>query len=162
MMKRITVVTICLGNICRSPLMEALLARAWREHAGRPPWELVVVSAGLNPMLDYPTQEAVLTGRELGVDIGAHTSRQIDRAMADGADLFLTATAQMKASLLARFPDRATGRTYSMGEFAGEPADIEDPYGRTLARYRDVAAQIERYARAAPGLLIARFAEEAQ
>ena len=148
-MKRFTVVTICLGNICRSPLMQALLERAWREHASSERLELVVVSAGLNPMLDYPTQEAVLTGRELGVDIGAHTSRQVDQAMAARADLFLTATAAMKASLLTRFPDRAPGRTFSMGEFAGEHADIEDPYGRTLARYRDVAARIERYARAA-------------
>lgn len=158
-MKRITVVTLCLGNICRSPLMEALLARAWREHACGA-FELVVTSAGLNPMLDYPTQEAVLTGRELGVDIGAHTSRQIDRAMMETADLILTATDAMKKNLIARFPDRAPGRVFSMGEFAGEPVDIEDPYGRTMARYREVAAQIERYARATPPALIARFSED--
>jgi protein-tyrosine-phosphatase len=158
-MKRISVVTVCLGNICRSPLMEALLARAWREHASGL-MEIVVTSAGLNPMLDYPTQEAVLTGRELGVDIGEHTSKQIDSSMMATADLVLTATEAMERPLLARFPDRAPGRVFSMGEFAGEPVDIEDPYGRTMARYREVAAQIERYARAAPGLLIARFAEE--
>lgn len=142
--------------------MGAMLSRAWDEHAERPEGaELVVFTAGLNPMLDYPTQEAVLTGRELGVDIGAHTSRQIDQELMDGADLFLTATAQMKAALERRFPLRAPGRTFSMGEFVGDPTDIEDPYGRTMARYRDVAAQIERYARAAAPRLLARLKENA-
>lgn len=157
-MKRFTVVTICLGNICRSPLMEALVARAWAAHAGRPPdVELVVVSAGLNPMLDYPTQEAVLVGRELGVDLSQHRSKQVTLEHASESALVLTATAAMKASLFGRFPDHAPGRTFSMGEYAGEATgDIEDPYGRTMARYRECAQQIQRYAEAS----VRRFADE--
>ena len=159
-MKRLHVVTICLGNICRSPLMEALLRQAWEQHSARPPdLQLTVESAGLNPMLDYPTQEAVLTGRELGVDIVEHRSRQVDAAMAARADVLVTATASMMASLTGRFEKR--GRVCTFAELAGEaPADIEDPYGRTLARYREVALQIQRYARASVPRLIALSAEE--
>lgn len=156
-MRRIRVAMVCLGNICRSPLMEALLVKAWAEHAARPQHlVLEVVSCGLNPMLDVCTQEAVLVGREHGVELSEHRSRQVDRELVAGCDLLLTATVGMKSSLLARFPDRAPGRTFSLGEFAGDPADIEDPYGRTMARYRDVAQQIRRYAEA----VVVRLIEE--
>jgi len=140
--------------------MEALLRKAWDEHPGRPAdLDLVVESAGLNPMLDYPTQEAVLVGRELGVEILSHRSRQVDVEMAARADVLVTATASMKGSLSGRFPQQSRHRTFTMAELAGESADIEDPYGRTMKRYREVARQIEGYARAAVPRLIALAAE---
>ena len=154
----VQVLMVCQGNICRSPLMAALFEQAWQGHPEAA--QLVVVSAGLDPVYDHATQEAVLAGRELGVEVSGHRSRKISAGLVEASRLVLTATQAMHRWVISRFPG-VEPRLGSLGEYAGEPdGDIEDPYGRTLERYRKVAAQIQGYCVRAAGRLVAELRDE--
>lgn len=79
------VLVVCTGNICRSPLIAALLAHAVPG--------LRVASAGTHAVVGAPAAaltEAVLAER--GLSAGGHTARQLTAGMVRDARLVLTAT----------------------------------------------------------------------
>ena len=68
-----TILFICTGNVCRSPMAEGLFRRAV---AGR--GEFRVFSAGLGAVDGQPpTPHSVTAMRELGVDISGQRSRML-------------------------------------------------------------------------------------
>lgn len=69
---------VCLGNICRSPLAEAAL----REEARRLRLDLIVDSAGTGNWHagEPPDPRAIATAARNGVDIRALRARQVTRA----------------------------------------------------------------------------------
>lgn len=70
-----SVLFVCLGNICRSPLAEA----AFRAEAGRLKVEVVIDSAGTGGWRagDPPDPRAQATARRHGIDISAYRGRQV-------------------------------------------------------------------------------------
>ena len=79
------ILVVCVGNICRSPMAEALLKSALREQEG-----FKVESAGLGALVGYPAAEdTVALMDEMGIDITAHRARQIHPDMVAEADLVL-------------------------------------------------------------------------
>jgi protein-tyrosine-phosphatase len=131
------VLFVCTGNICRSPMAEAF----FNHLAGQKQLPMRARSAGLYPVLDFATQEAVIVGREYGVDLSAHRSRRLDRMMAANAGIILTMTSEQQREIERAYPT-ASGKTFTLLEFAGESGDIADPYGQGLAVYRRCAQQI--------------------
>ncbi|GAA0623308.1 low molecular weight protein-tyrosine-phosphatase [Brevundimonas kwangchunensis] len=73
-----SILFVCLGNICRSPLAEAAL----REEARRRRLDLIVDSAGTGNWHagEPPDPRAVATAARNGVDITALRARQVTRA----------------------------------------------------------------------------------
>ena len=73
-----SVLFVCLGNICRSPLAEAAL----REEAGRRRLELIVDSAGTGDWHsgEPPDDRARAVALKNGVDISALRARQVTKA----------------------------------------------------------------------------------
>ena len=115
------ILIICMGNICRSPMGEALLARRLQEYS-----EMMVASAGLGALVGHPAdkmaQELLL---EQGIDISAHRARQLTSAMLRQADLVLVMEAEYKKAIEALDPC-ARGKVYRLGEWGN--FDIPDPY----------------------------------
>ena len=74
----LSILFVCLGNICRSPLAEAAL----REEARRRGVDLVVDSAGTGDWHagEPPDERAIAVAARHGVDIGALRARQVKRA----------------------------------------------------------------------------------
>ncbi|WP_328461864.1 phosphotyrosine protein phosphatase [Actinoplanes sp. NBC_00393] len=114
-----TVLHVCMGNICRSPMAERLLARAVRDRAGDSTEELLrSLSAGTGgwhegePM-NPPAARLVRARR--GSDDG-FVARKLRGDFIDEADLILTATADQYDYVVALRPD-AAGRTFVLGEF---------------------------------------------
>jgi protein-tyrosine phosphatase len=72
-----SILFVCLGNICRSPLAEAAL----REEARRRDLDLIVDSAGTGNWHagEPPDPRAVATAARNGVDIRALRARQVTR-----------------------------------------------------------------------------------
>lgn len=72
-----SVLFVCLGNICRSPLAEAAL----REEARRQRYELIVDSAGTGNWHagDPPDARAIAVAAKNDVDIRALRARQVTR-----------------------------------------------------------------------------------
>lgn len=120
-----TVLHVCMGNICRSPMAERLLDLAVSEavaaaHPGAAaPDELVHShSAGTGGWhageeMNPPAARQVL-GR--GGDVEGFAARRLRSEHIDGADLILVATADQQLYVNALRPDAAE-RTFVLGEF---------------------------------------------
>ncbi|MFI7218437.1 arsenate reductase/protein-tyrosine-phosphatase family protein [Micromonospora maritima] len=120
-----TVLHVCMGNICRSPMAERLLLLAVRERLGR----LDVDPAGSDALVHShsagtggwhageemnPPAARQVTAR--GGDVAGFAARRLRSDLIDAADLVLTATADQQEYVVALRPD-AAGRTFVLGEF---------------------------------------------
>ncbi len=123
-------VFVCTGNTCRSPMAEALAREFMPDD-----WE--VTSAGLHAAIgNPPTAEAVLAASEFGADISGHRVRSMTDALAFSATLLVGMTAAHAAELRRRFPF-AANKVHILGEYGPKPVrDIADPFGGSLADYR--------------------------
>lgn len=114
-----TVLHVCVGNICRSPMAERLFLLALRQCAGDRVEEFYIShGAGTGawhegePMNPPAAREL----RARGADAEGFTARRVSRAMIDVSDLVLCATAEQVEYVLRLRPD-AAGRTFVLGEF---------------------------------------------
>lgn len=88
MLDRITVLFVCTGNQCRSPMAAALLRRDLA-NAGV---SLEVRSAGFVAPGMPPPEGAIETMQEIGIDISAHRSREVGAEDLEDAGLILAMT----------------------------------------------------------------------
>jgi len=114
-----SVLHVCMGNICRSPMAERLLHRAARDRVGDKVDELLLTrSAGTggwhagDPMNPPAARELRRRG---AVDTGFRARRLLAEHV-DAADLVLTATAEQVDFVRDLRPD-AAARTFVIGEF---------------------------------------------
>lgn len=143
------VVTICSGNICRSPMAEKLLRAALADAglAGR----VAVSSAGVGSwhVGEPMDSRAAATLARHGLDTD-HTARQIDSGTAD-ADLVLAATTDHLRDLRrAGVPPERTRLLRSFDPDSPDQAEIPDPYYGGPDGFEDVLAMIEA---ATPGIV---------
>ena len=136
------VVFVCYGNICRSPIGEALLARALDERLG-PGHDWVVTSAGVGATDGIPASRGtkdVLAAR--GIDFRAHRARYLTASMARSADLLVCMEPGQVAQVRAMVDD--PDKVVLMGE------GVPDPIGAGPDMYERTAALIESHI---PGLV---------
>lgn len=112
------VLTVCLGNICRSPMMERLLAQAARELAGDRVDELLLVhGAGTGGWhVGSPMDPAAARQlRARGADPAGFVARRLRRDDVESSDLIITATEEHRSYVVELVPDAAE-RTFVFGE----------------------------------------------
>lgn len=111
---RFTILTVCTGNVCRSPLAEHLLRKALRG------WnEISVASAGTGALIGQPmTDPTIAIATELGVDTAtAHTARALDIEHLRNANLVLALTRAHRSDTVAMLP-RSSRHTFTLREYA--------------------------------------------
>lgn len=127
------VLTVCHGNICRSPMAQGLLA------AALPDCE--VSSAGLGALVGQPADpHACALMDERGMSIQSHRARQIDRALCQRADLILVMDADQRREVEQRYPF-ASGKVFRLCEH--KKLDVPDPYQAGRAAFQSSLALIE-------------------
>ncbi len=105
------ILTVCTGNICRSPVAERLIQAALGD-------EVTVASAGIHAMVGDPIQpDMVALLDKAGLPSGDFVARQVTSADVRDADLVLALTRQHRAYLVEAEP-AALRRTFTLLEFA--------------------------------------------
>jgi protein-tyrosine phosphatase len=128
------VLVVCEGNICRSPIATALLARDMPH--------LVVQSAGTHALVGQGANPVALRlMEERGLDISGHVATLITTAHVRAADLVLTMTSAQRGLLEMNYP-HAKGKVFRLGEADG--VDIVDPYLRSPFIFELAMSQIEQ------------------
>jgi RpiB/LacA/LacB family sugar-phosphate isomerase len=138
-----TILFICTGNVCRSPMAEALFRRAV---AGR--GEFRVLSAGLGAVDGQPpTPHSVTAMRELGVDISGQRSRALTAELVRQADYIFGMTHGHVDTIALLYPPAAE-KTFLLREFdeTVDPyeKDVADPIGSPYEIYVHCREQIEQ------------------
>jgi glycine hydroxymethyltransferase len=139
------VLFVCTGNVCRSPMAEALLRRML---AGRD--DIEISSAGVGAREGQPaSRESVEALAPEGIDLGAFRSRQVTDDLVARASHIVAMTRE-HARLLDLFFPEAAGKLYLMRDFLASGRDVPDPIGRGQSAYIECRDQIKE---SLPGIL---------
>lgn len=94
-----TILVVCIGNICRSPMAQALLRQSLPG--------VSVISAGIGALSGYPADpSAVEVMAHHGIDISEHRAQQLTGSLVSRADLILVMDGAQKQEIQSRHPPR--------------------------------------------------------
>lgn len=130
------ILVVCVGNICRSPMAEALLKSALRGQT-----DFSVESAGLGALVGHPADDYALElMAEAGEDISEHRARQIHPDMVRDADLVLVMESGHKRTMDSVEPT-ARGKVHRLGQW--QDKEIGDPYRQPKEAFADALVDIQ-------------------
>jgi tRNA threonylcarbamoyl adenosine modification protein (Sua5/YciO/YrdC/YwlC family) len=144
---RPTLLFVCAGNTCRSPMAEGFfqmilssgLEGAAKQQHDKDALPFRVLSAGIHADNgERADAMAVAAMRELSIDISRHRTSSLDMAMIDSADWIFTMTHSQKEFVLALMPS-CENRVQTLC-MRGD--DIPDPVAKSLDCYRQVRDKI--------------------
>ncbi|CAB3781790.1 low molecular weight protein-tyrosine-phosphatase [Pararobbsia alpina] len=128
-----TLLVLCTGNLCRSPMAAAVLQRALPA--------LHVMSAGFKV---HPFESAdalaVRLMRERGYDLGTHRTQPLSSWMVRAANLILVMETSQRCIVETLYPG-SRGKVFRLADTQG--LDVPDPYGRGEAAFRHALQLIE-------------------
>ena len=151
-----TVLFVCTGNVCRSPMAEGIFRQAVR---GRGDYR--ALSAGLGAAEGQPPSAyAVQAVKELGIDISAGRSRMLTAELVQQADYIFGMTHSHLDTVAMLYP-QAAEKIFLLREFDETldafDKDISDPIGGSYEVYLNCRDQIEQ------GIVsLLRFLEQGQ
>ena len=134
---------MCVGNICRSPLGEAMLQNLLPHKK--------ISSAGLaaekSRLVGKSADEkAILVANEHGVDLSNHRSQQVSSALCAEFDLILVMEKGHIEAITAIAPE-VRGKTMLFGQWIGQK-DVPDPYKQSKEAFDYAYQLIEQAAQA--------------
>ena len=122
-----SILVICTGNICRSPMAEGFLRTALRRRFGdRAP---TVASAGTTGWEGSGAMpESVEAAEERGVDISGHVARRLTRGDVFDADVVVAMAAEHREAVSRAMPE-AADRTFTLKELVRLLEALPPPTG---------------------------------
>lgn len=125
-----SVLTLCTGNSCRSPMAHCMLAKMVEGTVS------FLFSAGTDAPVGNPAAaHAVTVMEEEGLDLTRHRAQQLTPAMIEAADLILVMEDYHRERVVKMAPD-AAGRTRLLLTFVGSDEPVGDPIGFAVESYR--------------------------
>lgn len=145
MSKKYTIMFVCTGNTCRSPMAEGAL-RHLLEKEGLS--DVEVISSGTGAATGYPaTLYAIEAARTWDVDISGHLSKALTPDLIEKSDLILAMTPRHIKELL-RIRRDAGSKTYLFKSFPETDHDgegVSDPIGMSLEEYNKTFLELGEY-----------------
>lgn len=130
-----SVLIVCMGNICRSPVGEALLRHRQRD--------LHVESAGISAMVGYPADKVVSALAERhGLGLETHRARQLTASLCRNNDLILVMEKQ-HVECITRLAPEVRGKTMLLGHWL-HGTEIADPYKKSTSFYEFIYGQMDQ------------------
>ena len=130
---------VCTGNTCRRCMAETI-ARAESEKMGV---LLSFSSAGIYAVKGTSASyNALMVMEEMGYDLSCHIAKPLNLEIAEDSELILAMTGAHKKAVINAFPSIAD-KVFTLMEYIGEQADIDDPFGGDITVYRQVASSLK-------------------
>ncbi len=117
-----SVLFVCLGNICRSPIAEGIAKKIAAQNS----LVLEIDSAGTGDwhVGEHPCEHSILVAKQHGVDISSYISRQITRRDIEHFDLLVA----LDENNLNDLKNMGAQNVVKLGNYGYEGADVPDPY----------------------------------
>jgi protein-tyrosine phosphatase len=142
---RWTMLLVCSGNTCRSPMAEMIGTQLLADRRGLKPDELEAAGLGVKSAGTFAAEgapaspEAVEAMQRMGLDLSGHRSRPLAPELIHEADVIYCMTAGHREMVLAMSPSAS-----DKVETLDPTGDIHDPMGTDTTSYQRCAELIRR------------------
>jgi len=124
-----SILVVCTGNVCRSPIGERLL----RQHLP----DRYIASAGIFGLEGCPADDSAQdVAWRHGISLDGHVARRLTRNLMQGSDLILVMEPEHLRFIAAMAPE-IRGKSLLFGQWL-EPQDISDPYRKSREAFEYV------------------------
>lgn len=126
---------VCTENTCRSPMAAAIMDKIAVENE----LDVFIESAGVFAGEgECASDNAVEALKQYSIDLSGHRTQPVTEDLLKQSDLILTMTEGHKKLI----EPLASGKVFTLLEYAGEDGDISDPFGGDLEEYGETAKEI--------------------
>jgi protein-tyrosine phosphatase len=117
-----SIIFVCLGNICRSPIAEGLA----RKIAAEKNLNINIDSAGTGSwhIGEAPCENSIKVAKQNGIDIASYKARKVTKHDFDQFDLIVA----LDSSNYQDLQSMGAKNLVKLGEFGYDGADVPDPY----------------------------------
>jgi protein-tyrosine phosphatase len=131
-----SILVVCVGNLCRSPMAEGLLRHAVPM--------MRVSSAGIHARAGLPPDpHATAVMQSHNIDISAHRSQALNGALSAAHDLVFVMDEVLKQHVLERYP-QLRGRVHVLDK-QGIADPYQQPYDAFVDCYTRIATAIDAW-----------------
>lgn len=139
-----SVLIVCVGNICRSPTAERMLAKACPT--------LRIESAGIAAVVGHAADKTMSdVANDHGLSLEGHVARQFTAEIASEFDLIL-ALEKGHIRVITEIAPAVSGKTMLLGQWLSTQ-EIADPFRKSLTFYELVYGQVAQASAAWAGKL---------
>ncbi|NMP16492.1 low molecular weight protein-tyrosine-phosphatase [Thalassotalea sp. Y01] len=133
------ILTVCVGNICRSPSAERILQQLLPNKE--------ISSAGLGALIghDIESHIAALLAQQ-GMDGTGHRAQQISVELVNEADLILVMEKKHQQTLMQKYPS-ASGKIMLLGKWHNDE-EVPDPYKKSQDIFEHAYGLIDKHCHA--------------
>ena len=129
-----SILVVCVGNICRSPMAEYLLKQDYPQ--------LMIDSAGISGLSGHPADDkAQLCMQHLGINISGHIAKKLNAEHLKKADLILVMSKNQQAYIEQTWPF-AKGKVFRLGHWQNK--NVPDPYQHDQAFFDETCQLIQQ------------------
>ena len=130
-----SILVVCTGNICRSPIGERFLRRALPDKK--------IDSAGTGALVDHSADDsAIRIAEKHGISLVGHKGRQFTSSLGRHYDLILVME-KSHLEQIGRIAPEARGKTMLFGQWINQK-EIPDPYRKSDEAFASVYQLIEQ------------------